>query len=87
MNPMIERYSLSPMKELWSLQAQYDRWLQVELAALHAMEKLELSASIFPAFARLRKRSGTTSLLSSARLRSRPGKLGGSSIRASLPQM
>jgi adenylosuccinate lyase len=37
---MIERYSLSPMKELWSLQAQYDRWLQVELAALHAMEKL-----------------------------------------------
>jgi adenylosuccinate lyase len=40
MNPMIERYNLSPMKELWSLQAQYDRWLQVELAALHAMEKL-----------------------------------------------
>ena len=40
MNPMIERYSLSPMKELWSLQAQYDRWLQVELAALHAMEEL-----------------------------------------------
>lgn len=40
MNPMIKRYSLSPMKELWSLQAQYDRWLQVELAALHAMEKL-----------------------------------------------
>jgi adenylosuccinate lyase len=40
MNTMIERYSLSPMKELWSLQAQYDRWLQVELAALHAMEKL-----------------------------------------------
>jgi adenylosuccinate lyase len=29
------------MKELWSLQAQYDRWLQVELAALHAMEKLD----------------------------------------------
>ena len=40
MNPMIKRYSLSPMKELWSLQAQYDRWLQVELASLHAMEKL-----------------------------------------------
>lgn len=37
---MIERYSLSPMKELWSLQAQYDRWLQVELAALQAMEEL-----------------------------------------------
>lgn len=40
MNTMIERYSLSPMKELWSLQAQYDCWLQVELAALHAMEEL-----------------------------------------------
>ncbi len=40
MNPMIKRYSLSPMKELWSLRAQYDRWLQVELASLHAMEKL-----------------------------------------------
>lgn len=40
MNPMIKRYSLSPMKELWSLQAQYDCWLQVELAALHAMEEL-----------------------------------------------
>jgi adenylosuccinate lyase len=40
MNPMIKRYSLSPMRELWSLQAQYDRWLQVELASLHAMEKL-----------------------------------------------
>ena len=40
MNTMIKRYSLSPMKELWSLQAQYDRWLQVELASLHAMEKL-----------------------------------------------
>ncbi|MCK4682509.1 adenylosuccinate lyase [Candidatus Bipolaricaulota bacterium] len=37
---MIKRYSLSPMKELWSLRAQYDRWLQVELASLHAMEKL-----------------------------------------------
>ena len=36
---MIERYALSPMKELWSLQAQYDRWLQVELAALAAVEK------------------------------------------------
>ena len=36
---MIERYSLSPMKELWTLTAQYERWLQVELAALAAMEK------------------------------------------------
>jgi adenylosuccinate lyase len=47
---MIERYSLSPMKELWSLQAQYDRWLQVELAALHAMEELgEVPAGTFTA--------------------------------------
>jgi len=35
---MIERYSLSPMRELWTLEAQYARWLEVELAALAAME-------------------------------------------------
>lgn len=37
---MIERYSLSPMRELWTLRAQYARWLDVELAALSAMESL-----------------------------------------------
>jgi len=35
---MIERYSLSPMRELWTLEAQYVRWLEVELAALAALE-------------------------------------------------
>jgi len=35
---MIERYALSPMKEHWTLEAQYVRWLKVELAALHASE-------------------------------------------------
>ena len=35
---MIERYSLSPMRELWTLEAQYTRWLEVELAALAALE-------------------------------------------------
>ena len=37
---MIERYALSPMRELWTLEAQYRRWLRVELAALEALEEL-----------------------------------------------
>ena len=37
---MLERYALSPMRELWSLGAQYERWLRVELAALVALEGL-----------------------------------------------
>lgn len=37
---MIERYALSPMRELWTLEAQYRRWLEVELAALGALEEL-----------------------------------------------
>jgi len=36
---MINRYSLPPMKELWTLESQYERWLEVELAALSAMEE------------------------------------------------
>ena len=36
---MIDRYAISPMKDLWTPQAQYERWLQVELAALKAMEE------------------------------------------------
>ncbi len=35
---MIERYSLSPMKELWSEYAKYERWLEVELALVKAFE-------------------------------------------------
>ncbi len=37
---MWERYALSPMRELWTLEAQYRRWLEVELAALAALEGL-----------------------------------------------
>lgn len=36
---MIERYALAPMQALWTLQAQYERWLEVELAALTALEE------------------------------------------------
>lgn len=36
---MIERYALSPLKELWELEAQYERWLEVELAVVNAYEK------------------------------------------------
>lgn len=37
---MIERYSLSPMKELWTEEAKYHRWLQVELAVVEAQAEL-----------------------------------------------
>ncbi len=37
---MLERYALSPMKDLWTLEAQYGQWLRVELAALAALEEL-----------------------------------------------
>lgn len=36
---MIDRYSLLPMRELWTLESQYEHWLAVELAALFAMEE------------------------------------------------
>lgn len=37
---MWERYALEPMRGLWTLEAQYRRWLAVELAALSALEEL-----------------------------------------------
>ncbi len=37
---MLERYALSPMKDLWTLESQYQRWVAVELAALEALEEL-----------------------------------------------
>ena len=37
---MIERYSLSPMKELWTEEAKYQRWLQVELTVAEVMAEL-----------------------------------------------
>lgn len=37
---MIKRYSRSPMKELWSKQAKYKRWLEIELVVAEVMEEL-----------------------------------------------
>ncbi|AEH51903.1 adenylosuccinate lyase [Pseudothermotoga thermarum] len=37
---MVERYALSPMKELWTTKANLERWLEVELAVMEAYEKL-----------------------------------------------
>ena len=37
---MVERYALSPMKELWTEEAKYGRWLEVELAVMKAYEEL-----------------------------------------------
>ena len=37
---MIDRYSLSPMKELWTEDARYQRWLEVELAVVDALAEL-----------------------------------------------
>jgi adenylosuccinate lyase len=37
---MIDRYALSPMKELWTEEAGYRRWLAVELAVLDALAEL-----------------------------------------------
>lgn len=34
----MDRYALAPMKALWLPEAMYDRWLQVELTALRALE-------------------------------------------------
>ncbi len=36
---MISRYSLSPMKEIWSLEEQFKRWLEVEIAVVRGMEE------------------------------------------------
>ncbi len=38
----MDRYALSPMRELWTLETQYGRWLEVELAALHALESVSV---------------------------------------------
>ena len=39
---MVERYARKEMSEKWSLQAKYDAWLKVELAAVKAWNKLGL---------------------------------------------
>ncbi|SHH16064.1 adenylosuccinate lyase [Thermosipho atlanticus] len=38
---MVERYALEPIKSLWTLENQYERWLEVELAVIRAYEELE----------------------------------------------
>src|SRR5664279_1028381 len=37
---MIERYALPPVRDLWTEQAQYERWLEVECAVTAAYEEL-----------------------------------------------
>jgi adenylosuccinate lyase len=39
---MIERYALSPIKDIWTQEEQYRRWLEVELAVIKAKEDLDL---------------------------------------------
>ena len=39
---MVERYAREAMKSKWSIQAKYDAWLKVELAAVRAWNKLGL---------------------------------------------
>lgn len=36
---MIERYALSPIKELWGMEAKYQKWLEVELSVIYAYEQ------------------------------------------------
>jgi len=40
---LIERYTLSPMKELWSENEKFKRWLEVEIAVVEAYEKLGIA--------------------------------------------
>ncbi|MGQ9856621.1 MAG: adenylosuccinate lyase [Fervidobacterium sp.] len=40
---MVERYALEPLKSLWTLKAQYERWLEVELAVVEAYEELGIA--------------------------------------------
>ena len=37
---MIERYSLAPMKEIWTEEAKLDNWLKIEVLACEAMSEL-----------------------------------------------
>ncbi len=36
---MLERYALEPVKSIWTLEAQYERWLEVELGVVEAYEE------------------------------------------------
>ena len=39
---MIDRYSRSELKEIWSEENKYKIWLKIELAAAEAMEKINI---------------------------------------------
>ena len=39
---MVERYAREEMKSLWDMQAKYDAWLKVEIAAVKAWCELGL---------------------------------------------
>ena len=39
---MIERYSRKELKQIWEDQNRYKIWLEIELAAAEAMEKLKI---------------------------------------------
>ncbi|MGM0639992.1 MAG: adenylosuccinate lyase [Thermotogota bacterium] len=36
---MIERYALSPVRDIWTLEKQYERWLEIEIAVVKAFEE------------------------------------------------
>lgn len=40
---MIDRYSISPIKDIWNLEQQYKRWLKVEIAVIKAFEDFGLA--------------------------------------------
>ncbi len=40
---MVERYALEPLKSLWTLKAQYERWFEVELAVVEAYEQIGIA--------------------------------------------
>ncbi len=54
---MIDRYSRAEMRDLWSLQHRYDRWLEVEILAVEAWERL----GTIPKGVSLRLRQATVS--------------------------
>ena len=39
---MIERYSRKELKDIWSEENKYKIWLEVEIAAAEAMERLKI---------------------------------------------
>ena len=44
---MIERYSRKEIKSIWEDKNKYSIWLEIELAAAEAMEKLNIIPNLF----------------------------------------